>query len=36
VVGTCGVETMEQVINLRDMVGQPLGQDVLLEAYLTT
>jgi len=36
VVGTCGVETMEQVINLRDVVGQPLGQDVLLEAYLTT
>jgi len=35
-VGTCGVETMEQVITLRDVVGQPLGQDFLLEAYLTT
>jgi hypothetical protein len=29
------VETMEQVINLRDLVGQRLGNDVLLEAYLT-
>jgi diaminohydroxyphosphoribosylaminopyrimidine deaminase/5-amino-6-(5-phosphoribosylamino)uracil reductase len=36
VVGPCGVETMEQVINLRDMVSQPLGNDVLLEAYCTT
>jgi len=36
VVGTCGVETMEQVINLRDVVGQRLGPDFLLEAYLTT
>ncbi len=35
VVGTCGVETMEQVINLRDIVGQRLGNDFLLEAYLT-
>ncbi len=35
-VGTCGVETMEQVISLRDMVGQRLGQDFLLEAYLIT
>ena len=36
VIGTCGVETMEQVISLRDVVGQRLGQDFLLEAYLTT
>jgi len=35
VVGTCGVETMEQAINLRDVVGQRLGQDFLFEAYLT-
>ena len=35
-VGACGVEAMEQVISLRDMVGQRLGQDFLLEAYLTT
>jgi diaminohydroxyphosphoribosylaminopyrimidine deaminase/5-amino-6-(5-phosphoribosylamino)uracil reductase len=35
-VGACGVETMEQVISLRDVVGQRLGQDFLLEAYLTT
>jgi diaminohydroxyphosphoribosylaminopyrimidine deaminase / 5-amino-6-(5-phosphoribosylamino)uracil reductase len=35
VVGTCGVETMEQVIHLRDVVAQRLGNDVLLEAYLT-
>jgi diaminohydroxyphosphoribosylaminopyrimidine deaminase/5-amino-6-(5-phosphoribosylamino)uracil reductase len=35
VVEACGVETMEQVINLRDLVGQRLGNDVLLEAYLT-
>lgn len=36
VVGACGVETMEQVINFQDVVGQRLGQDFLLEAYLTT
>jgi diaminohydroxyphosphoribosylaminopyrimidine deaminase/5-amino-6-(5-phosphoribosylamino)uracil reductase len=36
VVGPCGVETMEQVINLRDVVSQRLGNDVLLEAYCTT
>jgi diaminohydroxyphosphoribosylaminopyrimidine deaminase/5-amino-6-(5-phosphoribosylamino)uracil reductase len=36
VVGACGVETMEQVITLRDVVGQRLGHDFLLEAYLTT
>jgi diaminohydroxyphosphoribosylaminopyrimidine deaminase / 5-amino-6-(5-phosphoribosylamino)uracil reductase len=36
VVGPCGVETMEQVISLRDMVSQRLGNDVLLEAYCTT
>jgi diaminohydroxyphosphoribosylaminopyrimidine deaminase/5-amino-6-(5-phosphoribosylamino)uracil reductase len=36
VVGACGVETMEQVITLQDMVGRPLGQDFLLEAYLAT
>jgi diaminohydroxyphosphoribosylaminopyrimidine deaminase / 5-amino-6-(5-phosphoribosylamino)uracil reductase len=36
VVGPCGVETMEQVIQLRDMVSQHLGNDVLLEAYCTT
>jgi len=35
VVGTCDVETMEQAINLRDVVGQRLGNDFLLEAYLT-
>jgi len=35
VVGTCGVETMEQAINLRDVVGQRLGHDFLFEAYLT-
>ena len=33
VVGACGVETMEQVITLRDVVGQRLGKDFLLEAY---
>jgi hypothetical protein len=27
---------MEQVINLRDVVSQRLGNDVLLEAYCTT
>ena len=36
VVGPCGVETMEQVIHLRDVVSQCLGNDVLLEAYCTT
>jgi diaminohydroxyphosphoribosylaminopyrimidine deaminase/5-amino-6-(5-phosphoribosylamino)uracil reductase len=36
VVGPCGVETMEQVIQLRDVVSQRLGNDVLLEAYCTT
>ena len=36
VVGPCGVETMEQVIHLRDVVSQRLGNDVLLEAYCTT
>jgi diaminohydroxyphosphoribosylaminopyrimidine deaminase/5-amino-6-(5-phosphoribosylamino)uracil reductase len=36
VVGPCGVETMAQVINLRDVVVQRLGDDVLLEAYCTT
>lgn len=36
VVGPCGVETMDQVINLRDVVSQRLGNDVLLEAYCTT
>jgi diaminohydroxyphosphoribosylaminopyrimidine deaminase/5-amino-6-(5-phosphoribosylamino)uracil reductase len=36
VIGPCGVETMEQVINLRDVVSQRLGNDVLLEAYCTT
>jgi diaminohydroxyphosphoribosylaminopyrimidine deaminase / 5-amino-6-(5-phosphoribosylamino)uracil reductase len=36
VVGSCGVETMEQVIHLRDVVSQCLGNDVLLEAYCTT
>jgi len=35
-VGPCGVETMEQVIHLRDVVSQRLGNDVLLEAYCTT
>jgi len=35
-VGPCGVETMEQVIHLRDVVSQCLGNDVLLEAYCTT
>jgi len=36
VIGPCGVETMEQVIHLRDVVSQRLGNDVLLEAYCTT
>ena len=36
VVGPCSVETMEQVIQLRDVVSQRLGNDVLLEAYCTT
>jgi diaminohydroxyphosphoribosylaminopyrimidine deaminase/5-amino-6-(5-phosphoribosylamino)uracil reductase len=36
VVGPCGVETMEQVIHLRDVVSRRLGNDVLLEAYCTT
>src|SRR5215471_946689 len=35
-VGPCGVESMEQVIHLRDVVSQCLGHDVLLEAYCTT
>jgi diaminohydroxyphosphoribosylaminopyrimidine deaminase/5-amino-6-(5-phosphoribosylamino)uracil reductase len=35
-IGPCGVETMEQVINLRDVVSQRLGNDVVLEAYCTT
>jgi diaminohydroxyphosphoribosylaminopyrimidine deaminase/5-amino-6-(5-phosphoribosylamino)uracil reductase len=36
VVGPCGVETMAQVITLRDVVVQRLEDDVLLEAYCTT
>lgn len=35
VVGSCGVATMEQVITLRALGSQRLGEDVLLEAYLT-
>ncbi|MBM3223582.1 MAG: bifunctional diaminohydroxyphosphoribosylaminopyrimidine deaminase/5-amino-6-(5-phosphoribosylamino)uracil reductase RibD [Candidatus Tectomicrobia bacterium] len=35
VVGACGVDTMEQVITLQGLVGQRLGDDVMLEAYLT-
>jgi diaminohydroxyphosphoribosylaminopyrimidine deaminase/5-amino-6-(5-phosphoribosylamino)uracil reductase len=36
VIGPCGVETMEQVIHLRDVAVQRLEGDVLLEAYCTT
>lgn len=35
VVGSCGVVEMEQVIALRALRSQHLGEDVLLEAYLT-
>lgn len=34
-IGTCGVESMEQVIHLQDVTGQRVGNDFLLEAYLT-
>lgn len=34
-VGSCGVNTMAQVIQLHDLRSQCLGEDVLLEAYLT-
>jgi diaminohydroxyphosphoribosylaminopyrimidine deaminase/5-amino-6-(5-phosphoribosylamino)uracil reductase len=34
VVGACGVETMEQVIRLRDLKGHNIGEDMLLQAYL--
>jgi diaminohydroxyphosphoribosylaminopyrimidine deaminase/5-amino-6-(5-phosphoribosylamino)uracil reductase len=36
VVGPCGVETMAQVINVRDVVVQRLEDDILLEAYCTS
>jgi diaminohydroxyphosphoribosylaminopyrimidine deaminase/5-amino-6-(5-phosphoribosylamino)uracil reductase len=34
-VGSCGVEAMEQIILLQDMTSRRVGDDVLLEAYLT-
>jgi diaminohydroxyphosphoribosylaminopyrimidine deaminase/5-amino-6-(5-phosphoribosylamino)uracil reductase len=34
VIGACGVESMEQVVRLRDLTWQPLGADVVLQAYL--
>ena len=33
-VGSCGIETMAQVIRLRDITTQRLGDDVVFEAYL--
>jgi diaminohydroxyphosphoribosylaminopyrimidine deaminase/5-amino-6-(5-phosphoribosylamino)uracil reductase len=34
VVGACGVQQMEQAIRLRDLTGQGIGEDILLQAYL--
>jgi diaminohydroxyphosphoribosylaminopyrimidine deaminase/5-amino-6-(5-phosphoribosylamino)uracil reductase len=34
VIGACDIEGMDQVIRLRDMKGQRLGEDFLLQAYL--
>jgi len=34
VVGVCGVQQMEQAIRLRDLTGQGIGEDFLLQAYL--
>jgi diaminohydroxyphosphoribosylaminopyrimidine deaminase/5-amino-6-(5-phosphoribosylamino)uracil reductase len=34
VVGTCGVERMEQVMQLRDSRGRSIGEDFLIQAYL--
>jgi riboflavin biosynthesis pyrimidine reductase len=36
VVGPCGVETMAQVITLRDVVVQRLEDDDLQESFCTT
>ncbi|HEY7495708.1 MAG TPA: bifunctional diaminohydroxyphosphoribosylaminopyrimidine deaminase/5-amino-6-(5-phosphoribosylamino)uracil reductase RibD [Candidatus Tectomicrobia bacterium] len=35
VIGACGVETMGQVIGLQHLTGQRLGDDVVLQAYLS-
>jgi diaminohydroxyphosphoribosylaminopyrimidine deaminase/5-amino-6-(5-phosphoribosylamino)uracil reductase len=35
VIGACGVETMEQVIRFHHLTGQRLGEDVVLQAYLS-
>lgn len=34
VIGSCGVETMDQAIHLRAVTGQRVGEDFLLQAYL--
>jgi diaminohydroxyphosphoribosylaminopyrimidine deaminase/5-amino-6-(5-phosphoribosylamino)uracil reductase len=34
VIGTCGVESMEQVMRLRDSRGRSIGEDFLVQAYL--
>ena len=33
VFGPCGVDTMEQVLSLRDLTSRQIGDDVMLEAY---
>ena len=34
VVEACGVQQMDQAIRLRDLTGQGIGEDILLQAYL--
>jgi diaminohydroxyphosphoribosylaminopyrimidine deaminase/5-amino-6-(5-phosphoribosylamino)uracil reductase len=34
VIGTCGIESMEQVMRLRDSRGRSIGEDFLVQAYL--
>jgi diaminohydroxyphosphoribosylaminopyrimidine deaminase/5-amino-6-(5-phosphoribosylamino)uracil reductase len=34
VIGPCGVESMEQVMRLRESRGRSIGEDFLVQAYL--